>query len=246
MNNAEFNEGMRYARGGRRAQMAPRPISERERNLMAKMNELKRAQQGNGASRTRRGLPGPKPTEREQIAEKFSSMMTSNEKKAVNNMGGANTINKIFKEAGGPIEVSKAVNALRKFPNKTIAAQVTGVKPQVLNLVQNLGGPNRANLAISAVHKMNLATKSVKKSRKASRKRNVEKAHVNKVKATLLLAMVKKFTKNELVKLAGKNALGENSNNKKNNIVGKFTKKVRGLPQKRRVVVRPTKPTRKK
>ena len=246
LNNLERNERLRWARGGRRAMRSPRGMSERERNLMAQMNELRRAQRGNGVSRKRPGLPGPQPTEREQIAEKFSSMMTANEKKAVNNMGGANTINKIFKEAGGPIEVSKAVNALRKFPNKTIAAQVTGVKPQVLNLVQNLGGPNRANLAISAVHKMNLATKSVKKAARAKRQRKAEKAHRDKIKATLLLTMAKKFTKNELVTLAGKNVLNTNSNNKKNNIVGKFVKNLRGLPKKRRVVVRPSKLTKKK
>jgi hypothetical protein len=240
------NAGLSWARGGSREMAAPRPRSQEQINMEAQLRRLEGMRRTTG--RAPRG-PESAPTEREKIAEKFASMMTSNEKKAVNNAGGSNLINKLVKEAGGPRKLIEAKEALQKFPNKNIAMKMTGASPQALNLVQNFGGPSKTNLIISANHKMNVATATVRTARKRRAKtkakaKEVERA--NKVRATLLKAMVKKFTKNELVKLAGKNALGENNNKKKNNLVKNFTKYVRRQPKKRRSVTKPkTRATKK-
>jgi len=48
-----------------------------------------------------------------------------------------------------------------------------------------------------------------------------------------LKAMVKKFTKNELVRIAGENALGSKNNKTKNSLVKNFTKFMRRQPKKK-------------
>ena len=226
------NSTLRELRGGSREMAAPLPRSRETSNMENQLRKLEAMRRT--PPRAPRGPEGA-PTEREKVAEKFASMMTANEKKAVNNAGGAALINKLVAEAGGPLQVAKAKNALAKFKNPTIATAMTGVSPKAMNLVTNLGGPNKANLILSANHKLDIAKKTVRKRRAKAK----AKVTANKVRATLLKAMVKKFTKNELVKLAGKNALGENKNTNKNKLVNNFTKYVRRKPKKRRSVTGP-------
>ena len=229
------NSRMRWNRGGSRQAEAPRS---RSGESAALENELRRLEQ---AKRTPPRAPRGSeqtPSTSQKIAEKFASMMSVNEKKAVNNIGGSDAIKKLFANAGGPIAVAKATETMKRFPNKAVAVQM-GANTRAVNLIQKLGGPNKANLILSANHKLNIATTTVRRRRAKAKAKKAEATRADKVRATLLKAMVKKFTKNELVKLAGKNALGENNNKKKNNLVKNFTKYVRRLPKKRRSVAGP-------
>ncbi len=155
-------------------------------------------------------------------------------------MGGSSVIQKILRESGGPIELEKASTALKKFPNKNMAIQMTGASPKAIRAIQSIGGPNRANVILSVNHKLNVAQFTVRKARKAKRARKAKlAAPANRVRATLLKAMVKKFTKNEIVKIAGENALGSKNNKNKNTLVKNFTKYVRRQPKKKRSVAGP-------
>ena len=167
-------------------------------------------------------------------------MITSNEKSAINNMGGSSVIQKILKESGGPIELEKASTALKKFPNKNMAIQMTGASPKAINAVVSIGGPNRANVILSVNHKLNVAQSTVRKARKAKRARKAKlAAPANRVRATLLKSLIKKFTKNEIVKIAGENTLGSKNNKNKNTLVTNLSKYVRRQPKKKRSVAGP-------
>jgi hypothetical protein len=235
----ERNASLRYSRGAGRP--GSRSIGPNQVEMQNKLRRLMAERlAGTSGSRAPRGGPTPAPTEREQVAEKFANMMTSNEKSAINNMGGSSVIQKILRESGGPIELEKASTALKKFPNKNMAIQMTGASPNAINAVMSIGGPNRANVILSVNHKLNVAQSSVRKARKAKRARKAKlAAPANRVRATLLKAMVKKFTKDEIVKIAGENALGSKNNKNKNTLVKNFTKYVRRQPKKKRSVAGP-------
>ena len=241
----ERNAAMRYSRGS--ARRGARGMGANQAEMQNQLRRLMAERQaGTSAGRAPRGGPTPAPTEREQVAEKFANMITSNEKAAINNMGGSSVIQKILKESGGPIELEKAATALKKFPNKNIAIQMTGASPKAINAVQSIGGPNRANVILSLNHKLNVAQSSVRKARKAKRARKAKlAAPANRVRVTLLKAMVKKFTKNEIVKIAGENALGSKNNKNKNTLVTNLTKYVRRQAKKKRSVGGPKRSAKK-
>ena len=241
----ERNAAMRYSRGGSRR--GSRGFGANQAEMQNQLRRLMAERQAGASSgRAPRGGPTPAPTEREQVAEKFANMITSNEKSAINNMGGSSAIQKILRESGGPIELEKASTALKKFPNKNMAIQMTGASPKAINAVQRIGGPNRANVILSVNHKLNVAQSSVRKARKAKRARKAKlAAPANRVRATLLKAMIKKFTKDEIVKIAGENALGTKNNKNKNTLVKNFTKYVRRQPKKKRSVAGPKRSAKK-
>ena len=103
------NASLRWRRGGSREMEAPLPRPQGQVNMEAQLRRLEAMRRTPG--RAPRGPEG-RPSESQSIAEKFASMMTANEKKAVNNAGGANLINKLVKEAGGPLELAKAKEEL--------------------------------------------------------------------------------------------------------------------------------------
>jgi len=241
----ERNASLRYSRGAGRPGSGS--IGANQAEMQNKLRRLMAERQaGTSGGRAPRGGPTRTPTEREQVAEKFANIITSNEKSAINNMGGSSAIQKILRESGGPIELEKASTALKNFPNKNMAIQMTGASPKAINAVMSIGGPNRANVILSVNHKLNVAQSSVRKARKAKRARKAKlAAPANRVRATLLKAMVKKFTKDEIVKIAGENALGTKDNKNKNTLVKNFTKYVRRQPKKKRSVASPKRSAKK-
>jgi sulfur carrier protein ThiS len=151
--------------------------------------------------------------------------LTPAENKVVSNVGDIERVNRIFREAGGPSKVSEAIAVLKTYPrNKAVSMRL--VTSAAANAVAKLGGPNKATVAVAVNEKIVQARKRARKS-----KVKVVVA-APQVRATLLKSLVKKFTKNELVKIAGKNVLG--GSNKKNNLVKSFTKYVRRQPTKKK------------
>ena len=174
---------------------------------------------------------------------KVISGLSANERKVVSSAKDAEIVNKIIQGAGGPEKVKKAVEVLKYYPKNT-AVKMGLVTPTVANAVNKLGGPNRANVAVSINRKIQTAVKR-KKSRVTKKK--APPAHKPPVRARLLKALVKKFTKNEIVRIAGENALGSKNNKTKNNLVRNFTKYVRRQPKKKSgSVTKGSSPTKKK
>ena len=146
--------------------------------------------------------------------------LTPAENQVVSSVGDIQRVNRIFKEAGGPSKVSEAIAVLKTYPrNKAVSMRL--VSSAAANAVTKLGGPNRAIIAVAVNEKIVQARKRTKSAKKA-------KAPPPQVRATLLKSLVKKFTKNELIKITGTNVLGAGKT--KNNLVKKFTKYVRRQP----------------
>jgi hypothetical protein len=179
------------------------------------------------------GMPGVPPVSPIENLKKRLGL-TPNEERVVSSVGDIERVNRIFREAGGPSKVSEAIAVLKSYPrNKAVSMRL--VSASTANAVAKLGGPNKAMVAVAVNEKFI-------KARKRARKAKAKKAPAPPpIRATLLKSIVKQFTKNELVRIAGRNALKLNENKTKNNLVKKFTKYVRRQPQvkKRSSVPRP-------
>ena len=172
-------------------------------------------------------LPPPTPTQ--QMYNRINKSLTPNERSVVQNVGGVASVNKIFKEAGGAVKVGEAAQVLKQFPRNQ-AVSMGLATPKAVSAVARLGGPNKAAPALVVYEKIEKAKmrKSPKKKKKAA-----TPATKPQIKVALLKKMVNKFTKNELVKLAGENTL-KSKNHKKETLVKNFTKFIRKQPKKKR------------
>jgi len=168
--------------------------------------------------------------------------LSANERKVVSSTKDAEMVNRIIQGAGGPEKVKKAVEVLKYYPKNT-AVKMKLVTATAANAVNKLGGPNRANIAVSINRKIQTV---VKQKKRRVTKKKAPPAAKPQVRARLLKAIVKKFTKNEIVKIAGENALGVKNNKKKNNLVRNFTKYVRRQPKKKTGSVTKGSPEKKK
>ena len=147
--------------------------------------------------------------------------LTPAENQVVTSIGNIQRVNRIFQEAGGPSKVSEAIAVLKTYPrNKAVSMRL--VTSAAANAVTKLGGPNKATIAVSVNEKIVQTRKRSKSAKKA------KAPPPPQVRATLLKSLVKKFTKNELIKITGTNVLGAGKT--KNNLVKKFTKYVRRQP----------------
>jgi DNA-binding response OmpR family regulator len=161
---------------------------------------------------------------------RVNESLTPNERTIVQSAGGVASVNKIFREAGGPIKVGEAAEVLKQFPkNQAVSMGLT--TPKAANAVTQLGGPNKVGSAIVVYQKIDQAKKKRKVTKK---KKKVTPAPAKpQIKVKLLKHMIGKFTKDELVRLAGENTL-KTKNNTKDTLVKNFTKFIRKQPKKRR------------
>ena len=186
---------------------------------------------GNAALRPPRPLPPPPPpTPTQQMYSRINQTLTPNERNIVQNVGGVASVNKIFKEAGGPVKVGEAAQVLKQFP-KNQAVSMGLATPKAVNAVIRLGGPNKATPAIVVYEKIEKAKKRAPTKKKKTKV--PAPAAKPQIKVKLLKKMVNKFTKNELVRLAGENTL-KSKNSKKETLVKNFTKFIRKQPKKKR------------
>ena len=171
------------------------------------------------------GAPPPPPSGlTRESQQRIMQNLTPNQKEVVNNAGNLATINRIFQSAGGPAKVSQAAQVLKQYtPNQAVKMRLT--TSSAIKAVQKLGGSNKVAAAVVVNQKIITA----KKRRRAAKKAKVPEAPP--IRAQLLKSLVKKFTKNNLVKIAGENALGTKNNKNKNTLVKNFTKYVRRQPK---------------
>ena len=156
--------------------------------------------------------------------QRIMQNLTPNQKEVVNNAGNLASINRIFQAAGGPAKVSQAAQVLKQYtPNQAVKMRLT--TSSAIKAVNTLGGPNKVAAAVVVNQKIITA----KKRRRAAKKAKVPESPP--IRAQLLKSLVKKFTKNNLVKIAGENALGTKNNKNKNTLVKNFTKYVRRQPK---------------
>ena len=191
-------------------------------------NALRAALSGMKPPSSSASLAGPL-TPSQQIISRVNQSLTPNERSIVQNVGGVASVDKIFREAGGPIKVGEAAEILKQFP-KNQAINMGLTTPKAVNAVIKLGGPNKASPAIVIYEKIETA----KRRRTPQKKKKVSKpTAAPQIKVKLLKKMVNKFSKNELIRLAGENTLKPN-NHKKDTLVKNFTKFIRKQPKKKR------------
>ena len=149
--------------------------------------------------------------------------LTPAENQVVSSVGDIQRVNRIFKEAGGPSKVSEAIAVLKTYPrNKAVSMRL--VSSAAANAVTKLGGPNRAIIAVAVNEKIVQARKRTKSAKKA------KAPPPPQIKVKLLKTLATKLTKNELVKIAGKNALKLKGTPTKKNTLNRFMKLVRHQP----------------
>ena len=177
--------------------------------------------------------------QRAALAAQVSRNLTPNQKRVVNTAGGAQLVANIVAKAGGANKVKQAATALQTY-TKNNAVRMGLTTNIAANAVIKLGGPMNAATAAAITNKIfaamnqkvvaNRAAVTRKKKRK-SKPKPKPAPEAAPIRARLLNAMVKKFTKNELVKIAGENALGSKNNKTKNMLVKHFTKFMRRQPK---------------
>ena len=180
------------------------------------------------------------------IAAQATKNLTPNQKRVVNTAGGAQLVANIVAKAGGANKVKQAAVALQTY-SKNNAVRMGLTTNIAANAVNKLGGPMNAvtaaaitNKIVAAMNQKVIANRAAVKRRKAKAKAKPKAKPKAKaapesppIRARLLKAMVKKFTKNELVRIAGENALGSKNNKTKNSLVKNFTKFMRRQPKKK-------------
>jgi len=182
-------------------------------------------------------FPGLPAEQKAAIAAQATKNLTPNQKRVVNTAGGAQLVANIVAKAGGANKVKQAATALQTY-SKNNAVRMGLTTNVAANAVNKLGGPMNAitaaaitNKIVAAMNQKAVASKVAAK-RKSKRKPKPKPAPESPpIRARLLKAMVKKFTKNELVRIAGENALGSKNNKTKNSLVKNFTKFMRRQPK---------------
>ena len=174
------------------------------------------------------------------IAAQATKNLTPNQKRVVNTAGGAQLVANIVAKAGGANKVKQAAVALQTY-SKNNAVRMGLTTNIAANAVNKLGGPMNAvtaaaitNKIVAAMNQKVIANRVAVKRRKAKAKAKPKAKAAPEsppIRARLLKAMVKKFTKNELVRIAGENALGSKNNKTKNSLVKNFTKFMRRQPK---------------
>jgi hypothetical protein len=173
------------------------------------------------------------------IAAQVTRNLTPNQKRVVNTAGGAQLVANIVAKAGGANKVKQAAVALQTY-SKNNAVRMGLTTNIAANAVNKLGGPMNAATAAAITNKIVAAMNQKVVANRAAVKRKQKRKSKPKpkpapeappIRARLLKAMVKKFTKNELVKIAGENALGSKNNKTKNSLVKNFTKFMRRQPK---------------
>ena len=183
-------------------------------------------------------FPGIPAEQRAAIAAQATKNLTPNQKRVVNTAGGAQLVANIVAKAGGANKVKQAATALQTY-SKNNAVRMGLTTNVAVNAVSKLGGPMNAITAAAITNKivaaMNRKVVAAKRKRKSKPKPKPKpKPESPPIRARLLKAMVKKFTKNELVRIAGENALGSKNNRTKNSLVNNFTKLIRRQPKGRK------------
>ena len=182
-------------------------------------------------------FPGIPAEQRAAIAAQATKNLTPNQKRVVNTAGGAQLVANIVAKAGGANKVKQAAEALQTY-SKNNAVRMGLTTNIAANAVNKLGGPMNAitaaaitNKIIAAMNRKVVAAKVAAKRKRKSKPKPKPAPESPPIRARLLKAMVKKFTKNELVKIAGENALGSKNNKTKNSLVKNFTKFMRRQPK---------------
>jgi hypothetical protein len=174
------------------------------------------------------------------IAAQVARNLTPNQKRVVNTAGGAQLVANIVAKAGGANKVKQAAVALQTY-SKNNAVRMGLTTNIAANAVNKLGGPMNAATAAAITNKIvaamnqkvvaNRAAVKRKQKRKSKPKPKPKpKPEAPQIRVRLLEAMVKKFTKNNLVKIAGENALGATNNTKKERVT-KFIEFMRRKPK---------------
>ena len=175
------------------------------------------------------------------ILSQVSRNLTPNQKRVVNTAGGPELVANIVAKAGGANKVKQAAMALQTY-SKNNAVKMGLATVAAVNAVNRLGGSVNAVTAAAITNKIVVAMNqkvvanraAVKRKSKSKPKPKPAPAPKPAIRARLLKAMVKKFTKNELVKIAGENALGSKNNKTKNSLVKNFTKFMRRQPKQKK------------
>ena len=87
------------------------------------------------------------------------------EKAAVTDIGGIAQAQNVVANAGGPLEVAKAVEALNHASGNAEVAKMysPGIAPKVFTAIKTMGGPAKAANVVNALEKINKAATSAKK-----------------------------------------------------------------------------------
>ena len=177
--------------------------------------------------------------QRAAIAAQATRNLTPNQKRVVNTAGGAQLVANIVAKAGGANKVKQAATALQTY-SKNNAVRMGLTTNIAVNAVNKLGGPMNAitaaaitNKIVAAMNQKVVANRAAvkRKQKRKSKPKPKPAPEPSPIRARLLKAMVKKFTKNELVRIAGENALGSKNNKTKNSLVKNFTKFMRRQPK---------------
>ena len=183
-------------------------------------------------------FPSLPPEQKAALAAQVTRNLTPNQKRVVNTAGGAQLVANIVAKAGGANKVKQAATALQTY-SKNNAVRLGLTTNIAANAVNKLGGPMNAVTAAAITNKIVAAMNQKVVTKRAAVKRKQKRKSKPKpkpapeappIRARLLKAMVKKFTKNNLVKIAGENALGA-KNNTKNARVANFIKFMRRQPK---------------
>lgn len=172
------------------------------------------------------------------IVGQATKNLTPNQKRVVNTAGGAQLVANIIAKAGGANKVKQAAVALQTY-SKNNAVRMGLTTNIAANAVNKLGGPMNAVTAAAITNKIVAAMNKKVTAKRAAVKRRKSKPKAKPapesppIRARLLKAMVKKFTKNDLVKIAGENALGAKNNTKKARVAN-FIKFMRRQPKKKK------------
>jgi len=184
-------------------------------------------------------FPSLPPEQKAAIVSQATKNLTPNQKRVVNTAGGAQLVANIVAKAGGANKVKQAATALQTY-SKNNAVRMGLTTNIAANAVTKLGGPMNAATAAAITNKIVAAMNQKAVANRAAVKRKQKRKSKPKpkptpeappIRARLLKAMVTKFTKNELIRIAGENALGTKNNKTKNSLVKNFTKFMRRQPK---------------
>jgi hypothetical protein len=149
------------------------------------------------------------------------------EKAAVNDMGGISQAQAVVANAGGPLEVAKAVEALNSASGNAEVAKMysPGISPKAFTAIKNMGGPSKAANVVNALEKINKAATSAKKrtkKKKVSKRSQPTPPHVI-ILPRLFGKLISRLPKDNLERIA----IGEFVGTRKKNAANAVRRELR-------------------
>lgn len=155
----------------------------------------------------------PLPGVSAKTEESILKHLTPTQQIVVNKAGNLAAVNRILKAAGGTEKVRQAAEILRQVPkNEALKLHLVGKKAAAA--VDIFGGPNKAEAAIKVNNKITSARKkkksTPKKKKMPLKSKPVMKkpAPVSPLRTKVLKNVIAQVSKQKLIDIAGKSALG--------------------------------------